>query len=431
MRPTHRGITLVMPEPEPAPAPVYRQPLPRDAVGISALYDEAYRPADGGDPRDHYPFPQLLEPDWVAKEVREPSICWIVAELGGAVVGSAAAVRNIGVEGDRVAEVFGIVVRQDAQGLGIGAALLAHLDAALGDDAAVVLCESRTGDIRGWKIARRCGFQPIGFEPFAHTTPVGSESMLPTARIRPFALSRRSAARPATTNARALADLVAGASAAPPLDGQPTLQVIIDDALIRVRRDDREGERLLHAWRDRPRRWAGVVNLRRFEGENLGRQRYDGRYYVAGTNGQDLGSIRVVWDHTDRRARVLDLQSESVEVGATLIESAVADLRAEASGGPLVIALDVRADAPLLQTRLDALGFLPTAYYPALLADGPSRVDAVQFTQFDARPLDRSLDLLGGLDWPSAALVVGRVVASGHRRERKHRVPLGDPDSPC
>ena len=398
----------------PEPTPVYRQPVPGDADDLSALYDEAYRPADGGDPRDHYPFPQLLEPDWVARGVLLPSICWIVAELGGAVVGSAAAVRNVGDHDDQVAEVFGIVVRRDAQGLGIGAQLLTHLDDALGDDVAVVLCESRTGDIRGWKIARRCGFEPIGFEPFAHTTPVGSESMLLTARVRPAARARRSAARPADTAARALADLVDGADPGS-IDVPPTRRTSDDatPANVRVRRDDRQGERLLDAWRERPQRDAGVVNLRRFEGENLGRQRYDGRCYVARMNDHDAGCVRIVWDHGDRRARVLDLRSETDLVAATLIEAAVASMRDEAGDLPLVVALDVRADAAVLQNRLGALGFLPTAYYPALLADGPTRVDAVQFTRIDGRPLARSLDLLDNLDWPSARRVVDQIVASG------------------
>jgi len=91
----------------------------------------------------------------------------------------------------------------------------------------------------------------------------------------------------------------------------------------------------------------------------------------------------------------------------------VADLLAEAADGPLVIAVDLQADALDLQSRLGAQGFLPTAYYPVLIADGPERIDAVQFTQLDRRPIERSLDLLSGLDWPEARRVVDCVVASG------------------
>lgn len=406
--------------------PVYRQLDRADAVSVCALYDEEYRPAGGGDPREHYPFPQLLEIDWVAGAACNPSLCWVVAEVAGRVVGSAAAVRNIGSPEDRVAEVFGIVVCRDARGLGIGAGLLGYLDAALGNHAAVVLCEVRTADERGWKVARRCGFEPIGFEPFAHTTPVGSESMLPTARVRPSARSRRESTGPANADVRALEALVGGsaprrnrARPGPNDDG-------VDALAVSVARDDREGAQLADAWRDRPRHGAGVVNLRRLEGEGSGRVRlrYDNRYYVARVNGRATGSVRVVWDHTDRRARMLELFAETPGIEASLIEAAVTELLAEATDEPLIVAVDLRADAALLQSRLDALGFLPTAYYPALIADHPDRVDAVQFTRLDHRPIERSLELLGGLDWPEARRVVDSVVSfSRARASRLSRRP--------
>ena len=155
------------------------------------------------------------------------------------------------------------------------------------------------------------------------------------------------------------------------------------------------------------------MNLRRLEGSNQGGRRNDTRFYVADADGADAGFVRVVWDHIDRRARVLDLRSESIAIGARLIEAAVADLLAEAADGHLLIAVDLRADALALQSRLEAQGFLPTAYYPVLIAEGPERIDAVQFTRLDRRAIEQSLDLLSGLDWPGARRVVDCVVASG------------------
>ena len=146
------------------------------------------------------------------------------------------------------------------------------------------------------------------------------------------------------------------------------------------------------------------------------RLRYDNRYYVARVNGRDTGFLRVVWDHTDRRARMLELFAETHGIGASLIEGAVTELLAEATEGHLVVAIDLRADAGALQSRLDALGFLPTAYYPALIAEGPDRVDAVQFTRLDQRPIERSIELLAGLDWPEARRMVDAVVSVGRAR---------------
>ena len=70
--------------------PIYRHATPRDAPRICMFYEAEYRPPDGGDARDHYPFPQFMEPAWLASAVDRNDICWIVAELDGRVVGSAA-----------------------------------------------------------------------------------------------------------------------------------------------------------------------------------------------------------------------------------------------------------------------------------------------------------------------------------------------------
>src|SRR5271157_2344110 len=236
--------------------PVYRRLEPADATTVCSQYDEEYRPAGGGDPRDYYPYPQLLDPGWVSRAALEPALCWMVAE------------------------VVGVVVRRAARGHRIGAGLLARLDAALGDDVAVVLCEARTGDERGWKVARSCGFTPVGFEPFAHTTPVGSEAMLLTTRVRASARSRGSAGRPVSAAVRALAAIVQGRE--PPGHGVPSRLTDLDPPAraVAVRRDDVAGNRLLDAWRDRPRHAAGVVNLRRLEGSNQGGRRNDTRFYV-------------------------------------------------------------------------------------------------------------------------------------------------------
>ena len=65
-----------------------------DALEICRLYIEAYTPAEGGEARDHYPFPQILDPCWVAYAVEQESIVWGVAEIDGRVSASAAALAQ-------------------------------------------------------------------------------------------------------------------------------------------------------------------------------------------------------------------------------------------------------------------------------------------------------------------------------------------------
>jgi GNAT superfamily N-acetyltransferase len=408
-----------------AARPIYRAARPGDASRISSLYHEEYRPEGGGDARDHYPFPQFLEPDWVATAVRREEICWIVAELLGRVVGSAGAMRNIGSALDRVAEVFGIVVDRGVRGRGIGNGLVDYLYEALGDEVDVTLCEARTGDARGWKVARHSGFDPIGFEPFAHVTPVGSESMLLTARVRAGA-GRNTVAVLATEAARLLAEVVARSSRSargpsrtgepraplpgwPAVDGTCTAQVV---------RDDERGAAFLAEWHGRLRHRSGVLDLQRIEGiDPPGRARYDRRHYILQVGHDILACGRIVWDRTDGRVRLLNLQSRVEDAGDLLIQGIVDSLSPERGHDRPIIVIDIRADAPELQVSLEAMGFIPTAYYPAVIAGEREamsgervRIDGIQYTLLDRRPIELSLSSIERLDWEAARQVVTRVV---------------------
>jgi L-amino acid N-acyltransferase YncA len=147
---------------------VIRTARAADAPAISALYRDAYSPRGGGEAREFYPFPQFLDPDWVAAAVVREEIRWLVAETDGAVAGTVGAVLNIGTASDRVAESFGLVISERARGRGTGIRLFDSLCRSLEGEAQFIIGETRTAHPGGWKIVRRCGFVPLGFEPFAH-----------------------------------------------------------------------------------------------------------------------------------------------------------------------------------------------------------------------------------------------------------------------
>ncbi len=413
-----------------APGPTFRLARPGDAPQISALYNEEYRPKGGGDARDNYPFPQFLEPDWVATAVRRDEICWIVAELEGRVVGSAGAMRNIGSAADRVAEVFGIVVDHLVRGRQIGNGLLDYLYQTLGDQVAVTLCEARTGDARGWKVARHAGFDPIGFEPFAHATPVGSESMLMTARVRHVG-NRGNVAILATIATSNLAEAVARSSArgaAPlprpeprlPLPPWPTL---LEAGSLQVERDDDRGAAFLARWHRRLRHRSGVVDLMRIEGiDSFSRPRYDRRHYILRVGDSVLACGRIVWDLRDSRVRILNLQAQVEGARDPLLQGIVASLTHQLGNIPLIIVIDIRADTPELQVRLEAMGFTPTAFYPGLIAGETGRIDGIQYTLLDHRPVAQSLCCLDQLDWGAARQVVSRVARLARNARRSQKV---------
>jgi hypothetical protein len=164
---------------------VVRRATPADAQAISALYVRVYTPAKGEDARDYYPFPQIMSPDGVAAMIAGGKVVWLVGEApGGTLVGSAAAVRNIGDAPDQVAEVFGVAVDAANRHGGLGSALVRGLVDGLAGSSKFILCEARTDDAGGWKVARNAGFLPVGYEPYAHSMPVGFESMVLTGRWR-------------------------------------------------------------------------------------------------------------------------------------------------------------------------------------------------------------------------------------------------------
>jgi hypothetical protein len=79
-----------------------------DSEQISRLFEVSHRPTSGGSARDNYPFPQFLQPGWVREAVESGRSRWVVWENQGQVVGSAAALPNVGSPLDKVAEIFGI-----------------------------------------------------------------------------------------------------------------------------------------------------------------------------------------------------------------------------------------------------------------------------------------------------------------------------------
>lgn len=416
------------------PQTIVRRAVPLDASRISVLYDEAYKPPDGGWAADHYPFPQILEPDWVAQAISDGWVYWLVAECDEQIVGSAAAVRNIGSARDRVAEVFGIVTREGVRRAGYAKQLLAALCEGLGNEPQFILCESPTALQAGWKVARGSGFSPLGFEPFAHYTPVGPEAMLLTGRIRRGA---RAARRADTLYApvKTLANAVLGEQVSPDsFESDPGMYSLRGHTWselapacqrfamrqsgsgvepltpVTVCRDDFAGKHFIETTEDEYRHRSGVIAFRRFEGDAP--QRYDRQYHIARIGQHLVAAAFVVHDRIDQRARILDLRTRQEGLQGVLLMAIMDGLSAQSSGKRLVTVIDIRADAFRLQETLRAMDFKPTIYYPSLIAGGRTRVDGIQYTCLSNCDFEDSLDGVERLDWSSAENVI-RAVRNG------------------
>jgi GNAT superfamily N-acetyltransferase len=416
------------------PSVELRPALPRDAAAISDLYRRAYGRPAGGDSESPYPFPQFLDPDWVAEAVRQDGLCWVVADAGGELVGTVGALHNVGSHDDAVAEAFGLVVDRRARGHGVAARLFDFLCQCL-HGASFIIAEARTAEPGGWRVTRRCGFVPMGFEPYAHFMPVGLEPMLLTGKVSASAAARRRAPRWATDRVRRLARVVLPADAPPP-DAAPAhpgypvevapwgqlrrqaapdvlreFASVPDDQVVDVVRDDRTGRALLGAWPEGDRHASGVVGLRRLVGEDATGRRYDQRCFVARLGAVPVGAVRAVWDRLDRRVRVLELRSRLDGLQGLLMAAVLRDVRGDGDPAGLVIVLDVLADHLPLQSTLEGLGMVPTVYYSCLVGGGAGRADAVQYTWLPGQRLKVSACDVSALTWPEAARVIDEVVA--------------------
>ena len=423
-----------------------RQARPDDAEGIVALYSAAYRPKQGGNPRDNYPFPQFLSEEWVANAVTRENICWMVSELNAQLLGSVGAIRNIGNDSDRVAEIFGLVVSVESRKKGLGRALLIHLCSELETNAEFIICESRTAITGGWKVAKSSNLVPLGFEPFAHSTPAGSESMLMTGMVSSSALSNRILDKEVSPSAYKLASSVLGSFKidAPkihfsnqvyPVD-QASLKLLGNQlgpcALkylpydfnqedleneIYVERDDRIGMKIFMKLDDNSMHKSGVIGLKHIEGEDLMGHRYVRSYYVAKLKQKVLGGIYVVHDRIDQRARILGLQSYTDGLQGLLISNIVNEMRKSIGDKRLVLVVDILASATKLQDTLHQLDFIPTVYFPGIISAGHKRTDGIQYTRLFNCNFESSTSNVRQIEWPVAINTITTVKSGFNAKE--------------
>jgi GNAT superfamily N-acetyltransferase len=408
---------------------VVRAARPGDATAISHCYLDAYAVPGNGDPVKAYPFTQFMNPAWVQDAVVCDSVCWIVAEAGDEVVGSVGAVRNIGGPDDRIAELFGLVVRKKWRGKGIANDLFKAVVDALGD-ARFMISETRTATEQGWRVVKRRGFFPCGFEPFAHTTPAGFEPMLLLGRLDRSPASHRDMSGYSSVLVRQLAERVLGARH---LEALPTVKehsykldiepwarlrrhltpIFSSPASLEISEPDPnsrfsievnpgEAQRPQDEWQlDNPHA-SGIVSLNRLVGVDPQGKRYSEECFNANAGSQIVARSRVASDHVDRRARILYLHTLFHGLQGLLLKTIVERLQSGSAGAARTLVVDVRADHPAVHRTLEKLGFFPTIYYPALIAGANGRIDVVQYTRLAGHDIAESLQWMDRVDWPEA-----------------------------
>jgi acetyltransferase (GNAT) family protein len=328
---------------------------------------------------------------------------------------------------DRVAELTGLVVHEKWRSRDVASDLMRAICQMLEPHACFLLAETRTASPGGWKVSKKVGFIPIGFEPLAHDMMGKYEPMLVMGKISSEAIQNRwvgykisrSAHRLGTVCLRELNLQMGEAKEILPYPARALSQQLrwsqllsphpsicgadsvrkVPGALEVISVDKRVAEKFGRRWRAVNSHGSGVVGLRRLEGADLEGTRYVERHFVATSNGRILGITRVSIDRRDLRARVLYLQTASDGLQSLLLARLIEELLRDAAlASLLTIAVDVRADFPALQTSLEGLGFFPTVYYPAFISGDRGRIDAVQFTRVLRRRVSGTNQAVEALD---------------------------------
>ena len=409
-----------------------------DETAISAIYLSEYGVSESGDDVDVlYPFPQFFEPESVRQALMAGTLIWLVAQRGREIVGTVGAVPNIGRAQDGIAEIFGLVVKHAQRRRGVAKRMLAELIQAM-DGANLVLAETRIAAEGAWRTMRGQGFTPLGFEPFAHRMPQGYEPMIVLGFPSRQPLRQRVGDETWLPRVAEIAQAVVGvntrrAAELPMHVGMPDAEtpwprfaaqltpLRTGEALPIVREadgvfpvsifEDCALGRHLHAeWADLEEHSAGVIGLDRLEGVDLSGRRYTETYFVARIGGTSVAYARVVWDHVDRRARILFMRTLFLGIQSLLVAAIVEQLEIRADRQHLVIVVDVRADYASLQDGLTQLGFFPTVFYPGMIDGAAGRVDAVQFTKLKDLSLANADTWLQVMDWRRAKNVVTAVI---------------------
>jgi len=405
-----------------------RAARPEDAEAISACYRDAYPSPSSNHSAKAYPFPQFMDPKWVQEAVTRDTVRWIVAEINHEVVGSIGAVRNIGTSDDRIAELFGLVIPKPWRGKKIATRLFIALTESL-NDSCFLIGETRTATEGGWRIVKRQGFVPCGFEPFAHTTPAGSEPMLLLGQISQRCSAHRDTTGQTSVSAGKLAEKILATCQLKPLattveQSYPTiarswsqlrkhlrpthasaelLNLSVDDPAydFRITENAALERRLQIEWQQHGFHLSGIVGLNRLEGENPEGARYSEKSFVGHIGPHPVACSRLVWDYIDRRARILCLHTLFHGLQGLMLAAIVNSLQA-ASSEPRTIVIDARADCPALHSTLEQLGFFPTVYYPSLISGMSGRIDAVQFTRLSGSDFAENLRWIDEIHWPEA-----------------------------
>ncbi|MCA9973806.1 MAG: GNAT family N-acetyltransferase [Anaerolineales bacterium] len=328
---------------------------------------------------EDYPYKEFYSDEWLKRSVYQDSYLFLLAELGGEVLGTASIYFEVGAYADLCGEFGRLAVDPDARGHGVGSRLMqARLDFAR-QRLQFGMAECRTAHPYAQRISERFGFRPIGFLPqkvlleareslvlMGHTFGPARELRLNNPRVIPeaFLLGQR-----ALENLGFRNDLIAVEDA----DGYPIgtgfeVEELSETGL----------PHLLRIERGRLSRRHVFGNLQLSYGLFLLQAR-NTTYLVARERDKIVGAIGYTLDRVGRSVKVIELIDLRDDVAGFLFKEL--DRRARQVYGAEYIEITVSAYWPEIQRTLSNLGFVPVAYCPSFVFHEVERLDTIKMAK--------------------------------------------------
>ena len=357
-----------------------REARDTDVDGIMDIYLATYG--------EDYAYPQYYEAYEIKKLVFSDETLMLVAEEEetGRIVGTASVILEVGAYTDLVGEFGRLAVHPDYRKRGIGTRLLEQRLLTVKDRLHVGVIEARVTHPFTQAISLKQGFAPVGFLPLKYMFGPKRESMGVMVQLfgRGQELRRNNPrivpevyplAGTALENCRMSVDLIVDEESGPyPFGHGFNVSELTTEGYSRLMRIERG--------RVRNREVFGPMRLQYGYFKLIS---HHSKYLVAREGGHIVGAVGFTLERLDRVVRVFELISLRDEVIRFLLEQL--ESRCCEEWDISYMEIDVSAHAPRMQRTVLQLGFVPTAYVPALAFHEVERLDLIKFSKL-LIPLD-------------------------------------------
>lgn len=362
---------------------IAREAREEDVSAIKEIFHENYS--------DDYPYIGFMDEKGLKHSVYNDDTIMLVAEdtETGEILGTASVVLSSGAYSDLLGEFGRLAVSSKAKGKGIGKLLMEKRLELAGQRLHVGIVENRCVHPFSQKISDKYGFVPVGFLPMKHEF-IKRESI--ALFYKPFgpALKLRKNNPRIIPEARVLAETSLKNSGIEP-------DIIIDSSSPSYQEDQdyqikawssNELPALLRIERGRIRNCEvfGPVKLQ-YGFFRLSTKK--AHYLVASedivTNTSDssvAGALGYIHDDIEKSLRIFELITSREDSIRPLFHHLIKEVAPKLE--VQYIEIDVNSHSPCLQRTLIELGFLPTAYIPAMVFDGVERVDVMKMSHIMA-----------------------------------------------